>query len=85
MDLETYKKCIWNIWVQGFWLDFRIQIYDSKAISSFLKVVMPNWFLRRKKGCNLDFEPFSKDLYCLNLRWLPSSLLHPYWGGKYVL
>lgn len=82
---ETSKKCIWNIWVQGFWLDFRIQIYDSKAISSFLMLAMLNWFLRRKKGCNLDFEPLSKDLYCFYLCWLPSFLLHPYGGGKYVL
>lgn len=32
---QTYKKCIWNISVQDFLLDFRIQICDLKAISFF--------------------------------------------------
>ena len=34
---ETYKICIWNIWMQDFLLDFRIQIHDLKAISFFWK------------------------------------------------
>ena len=32
---QTHKKCIWNILVQDFLLDFRTQICDLKAISFF--------------------------------------------------
>lgn len=82
----THKKCIWNIGVQDFWLDFRIQICDLKAISFFLKVAMLNWFLRRKKGCNWILNPFLRTYTVFTY----VDFLYPYcmcrvWGITVIL